>query len=127
MRDETRTLVLFESSHRIEACLADLLAVLGPERQLAVCRELTKRFETVLRGGAAEVIERIAADPDQRKGEFVVVVEGAPDAQPGLADALALARELLRELPGQQGSANRRAHHRRFAPGALRRPGGRSQ
>jgi 16S rRNA (cytidine1402-2'-O)-methyltransferase len=104
LRDETRTLVLFESSHRIEACLADLLAVLGPERQLAVCRELTKRFETVLRGGAAEVIERIAADPDQRKGEFVVVVEGAPDAQPGLAEALALARELLRELPASKAA-----------------------
>lgn len=101
---EPRTLVLFESSHRIEACLADLLAVFGPDRQLAVCRELTKRFETVLRGGAAEIIECLASDPDQRRGEFVIVVEGAPAAQPGMADALLLARELLSELPASKAA-----------------------
>lgn len=96
---ESRTLVLFESSHRIEACMNDMLAVFGADRQLAVCRELTKRFETVLRGGPAEVLKRISAEADQRKGEFVIVVEGAPDAEPALTDALVLARELQKELP----------------------------
>ncbi len=96
---EPRTLVLFESSHRIEASMSDMLNIFGPDRQLAVCRELTKRFETVLRGSPQEVLKRLNEDADQRKGEFVVVVEGAPDAQPGLAEALLLARELLKELP----------------------------
>lgn len=99
LAEESRTLVLFESSHRIEACMSDMLAIMGPDRQLAVCRELTKRFETVLRGGPAEILERLAADADQRKGEFVIVVEGAPDTVQGLSDGLVLARELQKELP----------------------------
>lgn len=96
---ESRTVVLFESSHRIEACMADMLKVFGPERQVAVCRELTKRFETVLRGGPAEILETLENDQDQRKGEFVIVVDGAVDVEPGLADALLLARELVKDLP----------------------------
>ena len=76
---ETRTLVFYESSHRIEECLADLVAIFGPEREAVLARELTKLFETVLGDTLAELAERVAADDNQRKGEFVLVVRGCED------------------------------------------------
>lgn len=84
------TLVFYEAPHRLAAALADLAAMLG-ERQAAVARELTKRFETVETGTLAELAERYAAD--ETKGEIVVLV-----APPGetVADEDA-ARELLAE------------------------------
>jgi len=76
---EPRTLVFYESSHRIEEALADMAAVLGGERRAVIARELTKRFETVLDGTLAALHARVSADADQRRGEFVLVVEGAPE------------------------------------------------
>lgn len=76
---EPRTLVFYESSHRIEECLADLVAVFGPEREAVLARELTKLFETVLGDTLADLAERVAADDNQRKGEFVLVVRGCED------------------------------------------------
>ena len=104
LASESRTLVFFESSHRIEACLEDLVSVLGPQRQLALCRELTKRFETVLRGTAESVLREVESDANQRKGEFVLVLEGAPEQVADLSQALALARELVKELPVSKAS-----------------------
>jgi 16S rRNA (cytidine1402-2'-O)-methyltransferase len=71
------TLVLFESPHRVLAALADLVAVLGPVRPLAVARELTKRFEEVFRGTAAEALEHFRAHAP--RGEFTLVI-GAADS-----------------------------------------------
>ena len=113
LRDEPRTMVFFESSHRIADSLEDFAAVLGPAREAAVCRELTKQFETVLRGTFAELRAQVAADADQRRGEFVLVVAGAPaDAERGLTEALALARE-LRDPVGASQAARiaARIHH----------------
>jgi 16S rRNA (cytidine1402-2'-O)-methyltransferase len=76
---EPRTLVFYESSHRIEESLADLVAVFGGEREAVLARELTKLFETVLGDTLAALAERVAGDADQRKGEFVLVVRGCPD------------------------------------------------
>jgi 16S rRNA (cytidine1402-2'-O)-methyltransferase len=76
---ETRTLLFYESAHRIEETLADIVAVMGPDRPLVLARELTKLFETVLDGPAARVLEAVGADPNQRRGEFVLVLEGAAD------------------------------------------------
>ena len=76
---EPRTLVFYESSHRIEESLADLVAIFGPEREAVLARELTKLFETVLGDTLAELAERVAADDNQRKGEFVLVVRGCED------------------------------------------------
>ncbi len=76
---ETRTLVFYESSHRIVESLADLRTVFGDARPAALARELTKLFETVLDGTLASLCERLAQDADQRRGEFVLVVQGAPE------------------------------------------------
>ncbi len=76
---EPRTLVFYESSHRIAEALADLRAAFGDERPAAIARELTKLFETVLDGTLAQLQAKVEADENQRKGEFVIVVQGAGD------------------------------------------------
>lgn len=73
LSERRETLVVFESPHRIEAALEDLERVWG-ERPIALARELTKTFEQVLRGTAAEVRARLG--PDQRRGEMVLVLGG---------------------------------------------------
>jgi len=79
LQDESRTLLFYESSHRIEECLADMAAELGAARQAVLARELTKLFETVLSGSLEALCAQLAADANQRKGEFVVVVQGASE------------------------------------------------
>jgi 16S rRNA (cytidine1402-2'-O)-methyltransferase len=92
---EVRTLAFYESSHRIQDTLADLAQVFGPTRRAVIARELTKLFETVLDGTLAELHAAVAADANQRKGEFVVLVQGAGDA----ADArIAAGRRLYARL-----------------------------
>lgn len=71
---EERTCVFFESPHRLADTLAEAAEVLGPDRRAAVCRELTKTYEEVLRGSLAELAERTA---DGVLGEIVVVLDGA--------------------------------------------------
>lgn len=78
---EVRTLIFYEASHRIEETLADAVAAFGADRPAAVARELTKLFETVLDGTLAELHARVAADADQRKGEFVLLVQGVADEE----------------------------------------------
>ena len=79
LADEPRTLVFYESSHRIEECLADMASAFGAEREAVLAREISKLFETVIAGGLGAVAEKVAADPNQRKGEFVLVIAGAPE------------------------------------------------
>lgn len=66
------TIVLYESCHRIEKFLNDLVETLGPKRYICVCRELTKLYETIYTGPASEVREKVASG--SRKGEFVVCI-----------------------------------------------------
>lgn len=74
---ETRSLVFYESSHRIVESLADMRGAFGDQRPAVLARELTKLFETVLDGTLADLQARVEADDHQRKGEFVVIVQGA--------------------------------------------------
>jgi 16S rRNA (cytidine1402-2'-O)-methyltransferase len=105
LRTESRTMVFFESSHRVKACLADLGDVFGQGRPAAVCRELTKQFETVLRGTLSDLLERVERDPNQRKGEFVLVVAGAEASKGDVLDAaLALASDLGDEVGASQAA-----------------------
>jgi 16S rRNA (cytidine1402-2'-O)-methyltransferase len=82
------TLVLYESPHRIVDTLERLVQCCGSERPAVVARELTKRFETLLRGSLGELLTRITNDPDQRRGEFVLVVGAASDSD-GSSDEVA--------------------------------------
>lgn len=79
LRGETRTLIFYESSHRIVEALDDLVAVFGADRHAVIARELTKLFETVLDGSLADLAARVKADANQQRGEFVVLVAGAGD------------------------------------------------
>ncbi|MFC4729329.1 16S rRNA (cytidine(1402)-2'-O)-methyltransferase [Coralloluteibacterium thermophilus] len=102
---EPRTLVFYESAHRIEASLADMAALLGPDRPAAIARELTKLFETVLDGPLGDLAARVATDPDQRRGEFVVVVQGAgEDADAALAEGRRVYALLSAHLPPSQAA-----------------------
>ena len=105
LRDEVRTMVFFESSHRIAESLDDLRTTFGAEREAAVCRELTKQFETVLRAPLDELCAQVATDSDQRRGEFVLVVAWAStDNERGLTAALELARELREQVGASQAA-----------------------
>lgn len=92
LASETRTLVFFESPHRIGDALRDLATAFGPDRPAAVCRELTKLYEEVVRGTLAELAERFA---DGARGELVIVVGGAPPATASLEDGVARVEELV--------------------------------
>ena len=107
LRTATVTLVFYESPHRILDTLDDLLAVFGPDRPLVLARELTKTFETFLRGTVAEVREQVCADPDQRRGEMVLLLKGAetPGREDTLLDEERLLATLLEELPVSQAAA----------------------
>jgi 16S rRNA (cytidine1402-2'-O)-methyltransferase len=75
---ETRTLVFYESSHRVRECLADMAEVFGATRGAVLARELTKLFETVIDANLGDLLERVTADSDQQRGEFVLLVAGNP-------------------------------------------------
>jgi 16S rRNA (cytidine1402-2'-O)-methyltransferase len=90
---EPRTTVLFESPNRTAALLAAMVEVFGPDRQAVVARELTKRFEEVVRGTVAELA---AWAEDGVRGEVVVVLAGASAAPPDADSALAEVQALVR-------------------------------
>ncbi|MEO6828041.1 MAG: 16S rRNA (cytidine(1402)-2'-O)-methyltransferase [Microbacteriaceae bacterium] len=89
---ERRTMVLFESPNRLPAALNDLAAAFGEDRRVVVCRELTKMFEEVKRGTAAELAQWAAAGV---RGEICMVVAGAAAQVADLADGLAQVRALV--------------------------------
>ncbi len=70
--DSEYTVVFYESSHRIVKAIENMKAVLGEDRELCICRELTKKFETIYRGTMKEISEIDMSE----KGEFVVIVKG---------------------------------------------------
>jgi len=83
---EPRTVVFFEAPHRIAACLADAAEVLGGDRRAAVCRELTKLHEEVLRGALASLATEAAGR--ELRGEITVVLAPAPPPVPPTVDEL---------------------------------------
>jgi 16S rRNA (cytidine1402-2'-O)-methyltransferase len=102
---EPRTLVFYESAHRIEESLTDVAAIFGPEREAVLARELTKLFETVLGDSLGAILERVRADDNQRKGEFVLVVRGAADdGSAALREGRRLYEKLARHLPPSQAA-----------------------
>ncbi len=94
---EPRTVVLFESPHRLESCLADLAKSCGAQRRAAVVRELTKLHEEVIRGSLAELCDWVTKAVV--RGEVALVVDGAPPASREVSDAelLEAAQRLFEE------------------------------
>jgi 16S rRNA (cytidine1402-2'-O)-methyltransferase len=96
---EARTVVLFEAPHRLEGTLADLAAALGPDRPVAVAREITKRFETVWRGTLGEAAGT-AGDRPEARGEQVIVLGPALPVEITEPDDEAVEGALRAELAG---------------------------
>ena len=95
---EERTMLFYEAPHKLSATLSDLLAAFGPDRRIALCRELTKLHEEIARTTRAQAAERYKAEAP--RGEFVLVVEGAPAQEEGeytLDDGLDRVEALLKE------------------------------
>jgi 16S rRNA (cytidine1402-2'-O)-methyltransferase len=95
---EKRTMVFFESPHRLTDSLGDLVAVFGAERQAVVCRELTKTYEEIVRGTLAELLDWSAGDV---RGEITLVVAGVPAGPVALEPVELAALVAERELAGQ--------------------------
>lgn len=105
LRGEPRTLIFYESSHRIVESLQDMAEVFGADREALLARELTKQFETVRFATLGALSEFVSSQRDQQKGEFVLVVHGAPQAQAPLHEAERILRVLLGSLPASQAAA----------------------
>ncbi len=100
MLDQEGTAILYESPHRVEGTLQDLLDT-GGDRPVVLAREITKRYEEYLRGDLTEVIARISAHPV--KGEMVLLFEGSPGRNTPVVDADSRLKELLAEnLPTKE-------------------------
>lgn len=101
------TVIFYEAPHRILDSLTDIAECL-PDREVVLARELTKTYETVLKGSAAELLKRLNADPNQQKGEMVLLVGPAPKKEKSVElDTMqqTLLKRLLEELPPKKASA----------------------
>ncbi|MGB0714042.1 MAG: 16S rRNA (cytidine(1402)-2'-O)-methyltransferase [Gammaproteobacteria bacterium] len=99
---DTRTVVMLESSHRVRDTVMDIVEVLGGGRGLVLAKELTKLHEAVMGADADSVLAWLDADPARLKGEFVLILEGAPSAPEGGVGADALIDALAGELPASK-------------------------
>ncbi len=105
--NESRTMVFYESPHRIADCLQDLRHEFGDDRNIVMARELTKQFETYLQGSIAAVHEQVLADANQQRGEIVLVIAGAAEAEQEdiTPRAMQTLRLLRKELPLKKAAA----------------------
>lgn len=106
VKDIAATLIYYESSHRVEACLQDMVEVFGDQRDAVLARELTKLYETIISAPLGELVRALAADSNQRRGEFVLLI-GAKTVDPDAisADAERVLSLLVAELPTKQAAA----------------------
>ncbi len=127
LKEESRTMIFYEAPHRLRAALADLREAFGGDRRAAVCRELTKLHEEILRLTLAEAAALYAET--EPRGEFVLVIAGREKTAPApmeKEDAIALARELLAgglspaaaaKQAARQSGADRREIYRALTAG----------
>lgn len=110
LKTETRTMVFYEAPHKLLHTLEDMAASFGPERRISFCRELTKLHEEVVRTTLGQAIEKYTQTPP--KGEFVLVLEGAPPASKegnSLEEAVAMALALMEEGQSRKDAAKQAA------------------
>ena len=86
LRSEKRTMIFYEAPHKLMNTLEDMAEVFGPERPISFCRELTKLHEEVIRTTIGQSIDHFTENPP--KGEFVLVVAGAPEEEKALPTAM---------------------------------------
>ncbi|ATR79216.1 16S rRNA (cytidine(1402)-2'-O)-methyltransferase [Moraxella osloensis] len=98
IKDLTATLIFYEAPHRIVECIDDMITVLGDNRQVTFCREITKTFETIYPSTLGELKAFVASDANQQKGEMVLVVAGANDSVNDEGKHDALLKRLLQDL-----------------------------
>ena len=98
IKDLTATLIFYEAPHRIVECIDDMITVLGDNRQVTFCREITKTFETIYPSTLGELKQFVASDANQQKGEMVLVVAGANDSVNDDGKHDALLKRLLQDL-----------------------------
>jgi len=105
--NEPRTLIFYESKHRILDSLTDICHVFGPERRAVLARELTKSFETIRQDSLAALLAWVRSDPNQLRGEFVIVLAGVKvdGQQVDQTEAKRILSILLKELPLKQAVA----------------------
>lgn len=100
---ETRTLIFYESSHRILDALSDMITIFGEQREAVLARELTKIFETIINDSLLQLKNRLESDPNQQKGEFVIIIQGSDsNLDPDVAESEKILKVLLKELPVSQ-------------------------
>lgn len=104
---EARTLVFYESPRRVLESLRDMADLFGAEREAVVARELTKQFETIRKAPLSELVAWLEGEPGQCRGEFVLLVAGAPErADDELSEeARRVVRLLAAELPKRKAAA----------------------
>lgn len=104
---ESRTLIFYEAPHRVLECLKDMQAAFGDDREAVLARELTKTHETVHRAPLGALVEFVAADTNQQRGEIVLLVQGASKRLDAELDAEAqrTMEVLLAELPLKQAAS----------------------
>ena len=110
LRKEQRTMIFYEAPHKLVNTLQDLAAAFGADRPISLCRELTKLHEEVVRTTIGEAIEKYTENPP--KGEFVLVVAGAPEEEKTVAtadDAAARVAQLMEEGLSRKDAIKRTA------------------
>lgn len=104
LKAQKTTLVFYEAPHRVVESVEDMAAVLGGERKLTIARELTKTFETFHSCRLDEAVAWLQADPNQQRGEFVLLVESLPETESAeiAPEVDRMLRLLMAELPLKQ-------------------------
>lgn len=104
---EPRTLIFYESTHRLLESLQDMVSELGAERYVVLAREITKTWESIYGAPVAELLEWVSADENRRKGEMVLIVEGwrEPSTDTLPAEAVRTLALLREELPLKKAAA----------------------
>ncbi len=107
LQQEPRTLIFYESTHRLLDSLQDMVSELGGERYVVLAREITKTWETIHGAPVAELLAWVLEDENRRKGEMVLIVEGYKQPQDDTlpADALRTLALLQTELPLKKAAA----------------------
>ena len=93
------TSIIYEAPHRVLSFLETLKELVEKDREITLCRELTKQFETIRRGPVAEICDWVASDSNQRRGELVLVLSPLAQSSAWTEKDEALAKTLLAELP----------------------------